>query len=320
MSARLERLVQMQDMIQRGRYPNVPQLCEMFEIKERTVYEDIRQLRERLHMDIAFDKFRNGYFNRTPNKQLPQFELSHGELFAITLGKEMLEGYSGTVFEPVLRSALQKIYERMPERVGIDIDDLRSVVRFNPGPIPAVSKKVFFDINRACEKSTPIEIHYEAASTGEVTIRTIEPQRMMDHRGVWYVIAFCRLRRALRLFAIHRIQSYALQSERFTPMNQKEIDAWMASPLFVEHREHEQQVVVRFKPRAARYIRERKWHHSQELTEHSDGSCTLKFTTASIDEVKRWLLTYGADVQVLKPGSLRDIIRDELSEAIKQYQ
>ena len=48
MATRLERLVAMDDMIRRGRYPDKQILCEMFEVKERTVFEDIRYLKEEM--------------------------------------------------------------------------------------------------------------------------------------------------------------------------------------------------------------------------------------------------------------------------------
>ena len=92
------------------------ELCEKFEIKERTLHEDIKYLKQHLAREIVFDHVKGGYYNVDPGKRLPSFELSSGEVFALTLGKELLSIYTGTSFEVTLRSALEKISERLPEK------------------------------------------------------------------------------------------------------------------------------------------------------------------------------------------------------------
>ena len=59
MTSKLERLITMEDEIRRGRFPNVEKFCEMFEVQARTVYDDIRELKERCGLDIEFDRFKN---------------------------------------------------------------------------------------------------------------------------------------------------------------------------------------------------------------------------------------------------------------------
>lgn len=319
MSNRLERVVAMDEEIRKERYPNVKRFCEMFEVQPRTVYEDIRFMKENMGLEIDFDRFRNGYYNKNPKKQLPSFQLTDGEVFALTLGKEMLTQYSGTSFEPVLKSALEKIYQRLPERVEMDLTDLRSMVRFNPGPVIPVSRKMFIDLNRACETHTPVEIEYFTASRNEVTKRTIDPYRLLENRGAWYAVAYCHARKGLRIFALHRIRDYSLKDEKFEPTLDPTIDEWLSSAFQLEHREQECRVKIAFLPNAAKYIRERNWHPSQELLENADGSCVLSFTTASLDEVKRWVLGYGGDAQVMEPEALKQMVKEDLEHALARY-
>jgi predicted DNA-binding transcriptional regulator YafY len=319
MTSRLERLVGMQDEINGGRYPTVDRFCDMFEVQKRTIYEDIRILREQLGMEIAYDRFRNGYYNKNPKKQLPAFDLSNGEVFALTLGKEMLSQYTGTSFEQILRSALEKIYQRLPDRVEVDLDELRSMVKFGAHSVIPISRKMFLDLNRACEKNLPTSLRYFSASQGEVTERVIEPHRLLENRGTWYLVAYCRLRKDLRIFALHRIEDYRLLDERFTPRPDAEIADWLASPLFLEHREQEKRVKIFFDARAARYVRERKWHPSQKLNLQKDGSCTLEFTTPSMEEAKRWVLTFGAGAEVLEPLEFREMVQKEVRSMSSRY-
>ena len=319
MPVRLERLVAMDEEIRKGRYPTVQKFCEMFEVQPRTVYEDIRMLKEQLGMEIVFDRFKNGYYNANPKKELPAFELTDGEVFALMLSKEMLSQYMGTAFEPILRSAIEKIQERLPGKCQLDLEDVRSLVRFNSGPVITIPRKLFLDLNRACEDHVTVVLEYYSASKGEMTKRLVDPYRLMENRGTWYLIAYCHMRNDLRLFALHRIREHELSDSHFAEREDIDIDKWMDTAFMVEHRNESHRIMVVFKPAAARYIRERVWHPSQDLVEHETGSCTLSFDTPSLEEVQRWLLSFGNDAKVLAPHQLVKMMRDSLASALDNY-
>jgi predicted DNA-binding transcriptional regulator YafY len=318
---RFERLHTMADMINRGRCPTVEQFCRMFEVAKRTVFDDLRLLRERTGEDIVYDQFKGGYINRNPKQKLLEFELDTGELFALTLGKDMLAEYSGTTFEPILRRAIEKISDRLPERVKIDINELRSIVHFKPVGMISVPRQTFLDFNRACQTDKSIDMDYFSAHKGETTTRKIDPYRLVESRGAWYVAAYCHLRTELRMFALHRVSSHKLVEgpveSKFTP---EQIDAWVSSAFLLEHGEPEQPVTIRFNTSAARYIRERKWHASQKLVNTEDGGCVLSFTTRRLDEVKRWVLEYGANAEVIEPPALRQMMTQEFAQGSLLYK
>ncbi len=320
MSTKLERVLAIDAEICRGRYPSVQDLCQKFEIAERTLHEDIRYLKDNLAREIDFDRVKNGYFNASPQKRLPDFELSSGELFALTLGKELLSLYVGTSFESTLRSALQKVCERLPERVRIEPEEVRSIVQFRANTIEPVSGKLFLDFRKACDNQLQVEMVYYAASTGTTTTRVVDPQMVLHQSGAWYLIAFCQMRQALRLFALHRVQDYKLLTTPAKQLAKEEIDGWIDSAFQLEHGEKTFTVKVKFAPHAARYVRERVWHSQQSLADLDDGSCVLTFPASSQDEVMRWLATYGADAIVLEPATLREALINSLQLQLKNYQ
>jgi predicted DNA-binding transcriptional regulator YafY len=292
----------------------------MFEVAKRTVYDDLRLLRESTGEDFVYDHFKGGYINKNPKKKLLEFELDTGELFALTLGKDMLAEYSGTTFEPILRRAIDKISDRLPERVKIDMNELRSIVHFKPVGIVTVPRQTFLDFNRACQTDRSVQLDYFSAHNGENTTRKIDPYRLVESRGAWYVVAYCHLRNDLRMFALHRISSHKLLDvPPETKYTQEQIAVWMSTAFLLEHGEPEQQATVRFNPTAARYIRERKWHPSQKLTDTDDGGCILTFPTRRLDEVKRWLLEYGANAEVLEPSTLRRMLANEFADGARLY-
>ena len=60
----------------------------------------------------------------------------------------------------------------------------------------------------------------------------------------------------------------------------------------------------------ADYIREKKWHESQQLRELKGGGVELRLKLSSLAEVGRWVLSWGGDAVVVRPA--------ELAESVKQ--
>ena len=80
-----------------------------------------------------------------------------------------------------------------------------------------------------------------------------------------------------------------------------------------------QHVTIRFRDDQAPYVTERIWHPSQKITPQDDGSVILEMDIADIEEVRRWLIGFGAASEVIEPLDLRKKIAEELQLAIKGY-
>ena len=68
-------------------------------------------------------------------------------------------------------------------------------------------------------------------------------------------------------------------------------------------------VVIRFNELVAEYIREKRWHDSQQLRELKDGGVELRLKLSSLVEIERWVLSWGGDAVVIKPFELLESVR-----------
>jgi predicted DNA-binding transcriptional regulator YafY len=78
-------------------------------------------------------------------------------------------------------------------------------------------------------------------------------------------------------------------------------------------------VRIRFKQRIVDYVKERTWHPSQEITGCENGDAILSMTVNHLLELKRWVLSWGADAQVLKPDHFAQDIIKTINKASDQY-
>ena len=98
----------------------------------------------------------------------------------------------------------------------------------------------------------------------------------------------------------------------------RELDDFMRDSFKVMHDEL-YTVKVKFSPARVRWVGEKIWHESQRAKKNGDGSLELTFRVAGLDEIKRWVLSFGPECRVLEPEKLKKVIRNELSKTLMQY-
>jgi predicted DNA-binding transcriptional regulator YafY len=61
------------------------------------------------------------------------------------------------------------------------------------------------------------------------------------------------------------------------------------------------------------------WHDSQRIRSLPDGSITLQLELGGLEEIERWILSWGKHARVLAPKELAWRIRDEANAIAKLY-
>ena len=78
-------------------------------------------------------------------------------------------------------------------------------------------------------------------------------------------------------------------------------------------------MVIDFDAWATDLVRGRQWHSSQELTELSNGTSSMRMRLNNIEEVERWVLTWGVHATVVRPKPLAERIRKIGEEFRRRY-
>ncbi len=78
-------------------------------------------------------------------------------------------------------------------------------------------------------------------------------------------------------------------------------------------------VELKFNKNRADFIKGNKWYVNEEIEELENGEVLFKVYVESLQEIKRWILGFGKDVQVLEPKELKFQLIEEISELNKIY-
>lgn len=243
------------------------------------------------------------------------------ELMALYFSRDMLKVLRDTVFYDALASFFQKIKAMLPPAYRDYLHRVERGFRVGLSPYKSYTQsRAIIDLARqGILEQRLLEMVYFAMNRRVETRRTVAPYQLWYYDGTLYLIGFCRLREEVRLFAVDRIRELCLSEETFEAPEGFEADRFMR-PSFGAFMGDPVKVRVRFDAECAGYIRERTWHATQQITSQADGSILFEAEVAGTEEVKSWVLKWGARAEILAPASLRAAIRSEVEALRERYR
>ena len=313
-----ERFIWFDSQARAKKYPNTTSLSKQFEISTKTAQRDIDFMRDRLYSPLEYDVSRKGYYYGDDTFTLPMVYLSSGELPSLLIARKILQDLSGGYLGHDISSILEKITNVLNKHMarGDQMDDVFSfqLVGYSPAP-----EAVFKDVLEACLKKRQLRFTYYSPVRDERSTRTVDPYHLFDYMGTWHLIAYCHLRGSVRDFALGRITDVTVLNETFTKPPDFSMKDFFESSFGIYKGKSLKEVTLRFSPLKSRWIREQIWHRDQKMKFLGDGSLELTFPVADFSEIKMEILKHGAMVEVIKPKSLRDLIKAEAEKITRIY-
>ncbi len=314
-----ERFVWFHRRLKERRFPNANHLKMQFEISTRTASRDIFRLRYECGAPIEYDYSKKGYYYTDESYELPQFPATQEEILALLIARRLLSVASGGFLGEAIRSFSESIRDAA---AAFGLDEARLEEAFSAswhGYSPA-SDAVFRPMVHALIERRPVEIEYYSPGLGANTRRIVEPHHLQYYMASWVLVAYCRLREGWRKFYLSRIERMNTLPETFDPRPREHWEPQLEGAFGIFRGPEPVPVVLRFNAFRARWIREQVWHPAQEVRPTPDGGVDLCFPVSDFREVKMMILQFGADVRVIEPEVLRDVIRKEIAEMAEVYR
>ena len=308
-------LHQIDELLRSGKHYSAATLAKELDISARHVKSCIEQLRTNHNAPIP-RRSRQGYFYTDPTFALKRLLLTPRELNAVRRALLAAQEFGGVGAEASLTLLTNALIgeSTLPPATG------RVSGAIHPAPGISVSPLLLDDLEEARRKRRRVRIVYWSAHNDEVTERIVRPYVLHNHLGEQYLISWCELRDGVRDFLLTRIREWkVLDEDAAYTTTSFDVDAYISKSFGVRHGEPPESVTIRFTPYQARWIRERQYHVSQVLTEQDDGGVLLTLQVTGTFEIKRWVLGFGAEAEVLEPKRLRDELAQEAKKLHEIY-
>ncbi len=305
--------------IRSGDYPNASTLARDLEVSSKSIHRDLDFMRDRLGLPLEYDEQRFGYHYTQEVSSFPTLQISEGELFALLVAEKALHQYRGTSFERPLMSAFQKMAASLPDPVSLNLADWEQTISFRTSAEPIINLEVFDTLAKATAQKKQLTITYRKPGQTKPDERVIDPYHLANINGEWFLFAYDHLRKDIRTFVPTRIEALRATGKVFVRPQKFSMERTLRDSFGVHSGKKTYDVVVRFSAAAAPYIREKRWHPSQELRELKKGEVEMRLRLSSLGEIERWILGWGGAAVAVRPAELVQSIRRAAGEILKNH-
>lgn len=312
-----ERILYLDRMMRANGKVTVQQAADEYEVSTRQIKRDIEYMRERFDAPVVYNRAIHGYRYEGKFKKL-EFADQHFVLFYVIL-KSLLGNQQYIPVES------KELFGSIEESIPQNYRDLCRNISYQMPAVSLIKPEQFmliFDaiINRKCLKIAYRNLKDEASE------RLIEPERVINYGGTWYIVCFDRKRNEIRVFHLARIDDIKLTDEKFLThkegypnMNfksyQDELNDRVSSSYGIFMGKNVQKVTVAFYGEGKRLIESQQWHAKQKLVAgKGEEPSLLTFPVASFTEVLGKILSFGALAKPLDPPELVDLWRAEVKK------
>jgi predicted DNA-binding transcriptional regulator YafY len=248
----------------------------------------------------------------------PGFTLA--ELSALYFSRTLVECLAATPFQRDVASAFDKLAAALTPGMRQFLDRLPVVIQAKgAAPHAQDDRSEREHVSRLLDATLHhrrTQMKYFSLSSGREKDYLVEPHRLVYSQGGLYLIAFVPEYAETRTFAIDRIRHISVLEDRFSPPEGRPDSFAHSIGVNEGPPEH---IEIAFEPRIAPYVRERRWHASQQHTEREDGSLVVALDVCNDWALRSWILSFGPLARVLTPDTLARQIRDDIEQAASRY-
>src|SRR3954452_11629313 len=315
----LEGMMRLHSALKARQFPNCQKIATELEVSAKTIQRDIDFMRYRLGLPIDYHPQEFGFYYTEPVTGFPNIEVSEGEITALLVAQKALAQYKGTPFERPLQSAFRKLTDGLKHRVSFSWHDLEDAISFRSAGASTSDLELFETVSKGVLRQVELELEYRKLESAGYEMRRVRPYHLGCLENQWYLFAEDLERRQLRTFALPRMRKVKLTTKGFRRPADFSIAQILSGSFGVYSSGKQQLIRVQFDPFGARLVAERRWHESQRVRESKDGSIILELELGGLQEIERWVLSWGKHATVLAPKELATRIGDEANAIAKLY-
>lgn len=310
-----ERLDQMKLWYCQRSYSDV-EMSDRLGVDRSTIYRDRIEL-ERVHPFIEDEE---GRYRIDRRRYISNVRLGMVEALSLYLAARRTSQQTRFAHEQTA-SALEKVavslHQPMTERL---VKAAEQILRQRSDPQRAT---IFETVAQAWVESLQLRLEYRPLKSQRVRTHRFDPYLLEP--SPWsdsvYVIGYSDLARRVITLKLERIER-ALLSSPFAPPEDFDEQTLLRHAWGVwGSDETPQTVTLRFAPgTATRRVKETIWHPLERITDSEDGGCLWEAEIAEWREMLPWVRGWGADVEVLGPVEMREMVVGRVRALARLYE
>lgn len=297
----IDRMLQIVYILLNRKTITASKLAERFEVSQRTIYRDIDALCQ-AGIPVYTSKGKNGGISILDNFVLNKSVFSKGEQNEIIAALQSLSAVNYPEADRVL-SKLSNIFDsKSNDWIEIDFSGWGNS-----------KQEMLASIKNAVINKKVISFEYYNTYR-EKALRTVEPLQLLFKGKAWYLKAFCRAKRSMRLFKLSRIKNIQILDEHFN--RQLENEASVAFDIGPD----KNIVDIMMKIHSSQAYRVYDEFDDAQISLNEDGSFTICVSYPEDEWVYGYILSFGMYAEVIEPARIKKIIKEQLEKTLDFYR
>ena len=273
-----------------------------------------------------------GYVIDMKRFKMPEVRLTPDEISALVLAASVAHAMPGGAYPKIVDLALKKLAFDLPELPDTPTEFPRPSTTSTRSPVlvhfperrlgvrPELGD-IYATIEAAQRHRKRVTLRYQAAATGMVSTREIDPYALVYRDGAWLVVGWCHLRQEVRTFRVDRIHEAVMapkpKSPDFERPSNFDVKAYVQRSPWTFNSDPAEEVQLALTPDAAEVGNE---DFGLTAVKRVDGDRILiTFDCSNLEFAATRVLAAKGAIRPLRGERLRGRIFDELDAIEAHY-
>ncbi len=265
-------------------------------------------------------KFDETYLKRLPNINIPDLKLELPEIIALYLIKGEARLYRRTEIEKKVNTVFAKLGAFVPAELVEKLDRIKTLFVSSENFAKDYSGKedIIDSLTDAMLQQRTSYVKYHSFSQDRISNFIIDPLYFFESQGGLYVFVRATSFDEIKTLAVERIQGITFTDNRFEYPDDFDPDEKLNEAFDMVY-DDPIKAKIWISNDQAKYVTERRLTKNQKIFNQDDGSIVLEIKTSGWWDLKRWVLSFGNNAEVLEPIALREEIANEIKTLNSKY-
>ena len=251
---------------------------------------------------------------------LSDMDFSMAEVVSLYFTQQVLQTYESLGMAKDALKIVRRILGKLPELSRSAMENVEKMIKIVPevAADSETDEEILALVQEALETPRSLRLRYHSFSSGETAERVFDPYVLEVREGCWHTIGFCHLRGAVRDLRVSRIEDAELLGDTFT-VPRRFYEDYRKTRFDKLAGEELTDIRVRFTGDAARLVKEYHARKADRLADEN-GAVLFEKKAAITPDIKSWLLSFGAQAEVLAPEGLKQNLKEEIGRMSALYR
>lgn len=292
---------------------------EGIDICDSTIEKDMFAMRMEFDAPIKYSKREKGYFYEDDSYSIDKIPLSEDDIEAIKFATNTLMQFRDVSIFKQFGFAIDKIFDRVHIANNPMDDHVENYVQFESMPETSGSEYLP-EFLKAIKEKLIVTFRYTNFSSGKQKDRKVLPLLLKEYSNRWYLICYNPDKDRINTFGLDRMDQVVVTEDHFLESFDFNPDHYFKYSVGITANDTEPQLVeIKLDKTGSKYLQTQPLHPSQTLIKEGKNRDTFTLEVIISEELKRIILSYGSQLEVIKPKKLRDEIQIKISEMVENY-